>query len=142
MTTLINGLLGGLGAGLVAGVAVHTMADEPSATAVVLSRAVDDATATSRGFALAARVAYGGLAGVGLLALELSVLGVLAVPPSVGEAFGAALGWSALLFVGRVLVWRAVPSLPEDRSPLVELLAYHLVFGLGLGLWIRLTWIT
>lgn len=95
MTTL----LGGLVVGLLAGVALQLLDDDPSAATVVLARLVDDRTATSRGPELAAAVAYGGLAGLALLALELYALGVLAVPPSFAEAFGVALAWAAVLFV-------------------------------------------
>lgn len=142
MTTLLNGILGGLVVGLLASIALQLMDNEPSMTAVVLSRVVDDATAASRWPGLAVQVAYGGLAGLALLAVELYALDALAVPPSFGEAFGVALAWSALLFVAWVAGWRVAPSLPSDRSYYVELLLYHLVFGLGFGLWIRVTWIT
>lgn len=142
MTSLLNGLLGGLLIGLVAGIALQLIDNDPSATAVILSQVVDEGTATSRGLGFAGQVAYGGLAGLGLLALELYALGVLSVPPAFGTAFGVALVWSALLSVVWFVIWRALPSFRWDRSYVTELLMYHLVFGLGFGLWIRVTWIT
>ena len=129
MTTLLNGLLGGGAAGLVAALAVQAMA-----------------SSDARPSALAG-VADGALAGLGFVAVELSVAGVLGVPPSLGEALGAAVGWSALLCLGLLASRRlprsggangGVPVVPAARL----LIAYHLAFGVGLGLWVRLTWIT
>lgn len=142
MTTLLNGLLGGLLVGTVAAVAAQFVDAEPSATATVLERTVGTRVATSRRLEFAVRLLYGGLAGVVLVALELFALGVLAIPPSTGEAFGVSIAWSALLFGVLLVVLRLGDSLPFDRSHLVELLVYHLVYGLGFGVWIRMTWIT
>jgi hypothetical protein len=85
---------------------------------------------------------YGGLAGGTLLALELFVLGILGVPPTPVEALGVAVAWSALLFGGLSVAWRVASPTSLTRSRLGELLVYHLVYGLGFGLWIRMTWIT
>lgn len=141
MTTILNGLLGGLLTGLVAGVVTQLVTDDPSATAEALKGRLGNRVATSRWGEFAVQLSYGGLAGGVLVALELYVLGMLAVPPTIGEALGIAVTWSALLFGTQVVFWRVVSS-PLDRSHLVELLAYHLVYGLGLGAWIRMTWIT
>lgn len=45
----------------------------------------------------------------------------------------------AVLFVTAAVVWRAFFRDPLNRSSLVGLLAYHVVYGLGLGVWIRMT---
>ena len=142
MTTILNGLLGGLLVGFVAAVAVRFLDSEPSATAALLRRVGGDRVASSRWGEFAVLTVYGGLAGGALLVLELFVLQVLAVPPAFGEALGVTMALSALLFVILVAVWRIGSSLPLARSRLGELLVYHLVYGLGLGIWIRMTWIT
>lgn len=142
MTTILNGLLGGLLAGLVAGVVTKLVTDESSATAVMLRGRLGNGAATSRWGAVAVQSSYGGLAGGVLVVLELFVLGILAVPPTLGDALGIAVTWSALLFGTLVVFWRFDSSLSLDRSRLVELFAFHLIYGLGLGGWIRMTWIT
>lgn len=141
MTTLLNGLLGGLLTGLVAGFAIRLVDSDPSATARILQGLAGDATTTPRWSELAGQVLYGGLAGGTLLALELFVLGVLAVPPALGEALGAAVAWSALLFVLWAVVLRVGLSISSEPY-LRALFVYHLVYGIGLGIWIRATWIT
>ncbi|MFO8114742.1 MAG: hypothetical protein R6U01_05185 [Halorubrum sp.] len=85
---------------------------------------------------------YGGVAGVGLVVIELYVLRVLSVPPSFDVALGVAVARSAVLFVGAFLAWRKALSRPSDRSYVAELFAYHIVFGVGFAVWIRLSWIT
>ncbi|WP_254838604.1 hypothetical protein [Natronomonas marina] len=140
MTTVLNGLLGGLLVGVLAATVTRSVDTEPSAWAARTTDALGVRTVAARWLDGATRVAYGGVGGGALVALELYVLGVLAVPPTVGEAFGMAVAWSALLFAVRVLFARVGPS--PDRSRLVAPLVYHLVYGLGLGVWIRLTWIT
>lgn len=140
MTTLLNGVLGGLLVGLLAAVAVRRVAADPSATAA-LSRRLPGA-ASSRWREGFLQVAYGALAGGLLVALELYVLGLLGVPPTPVEAFGTALAWSAVLFVSLLTVARLDTPAVDSRSTLLELAVFHLVFGLGLGLWIRMTWIT
>lgn len=142
MTTILNGLLGGLLIGVVAAVVTRFVADDPSASAVVLEGTLGAGTLPSRWRGFVIRILYGGLAGGLLVALELFVLELLAVPPTTVEAFGVAVAWSALLF-GVLSVGRQVAS-PRSitRSHLGASLAYHLVYGLGLGLWLRMTWIT
>lgn len=137
MTTILNGVLGGLLVGLVATV-VTRIVGGGSATA----GGGDSRGATSRASDVAGHVLYGGLAGGLLVALELYVLHVLAVPPAVGRTLAVAVAWSALLFGTLLVVSRVGPTPPFDRATPGELLAYHLVYGPGLGVWIRMTWIT
>lgn len=135
-------MLGGLVAGLVAGVAATLVADDAPALSKVFETALDRDPSRSPWAGLLVGTLYGGVAGLLLLALELYALGVLAVPPTVAEAFGVALVWSAVLFLATVGIWRAVIDRASERSDLVGLLVYHLVYGVGLGVWIRTTWIT
>lgn len=141
MTTLPNGLLGGLLIGLVAGAVTRFVDSNPSVADILLKRGAGDGTTTSGWLELAGHVLYGGLAGGVLLALELFVLGILAVPPALWEALGVTVAWSALLFVLWAVVLRLGVSLPSESS-LRGLAVYHLVYGVGLGIWIRVTWIT
>lgn len=134
MTTVPNGVLGGLLVGLVAAVVTRFVGAGP----VAADRTPDGSAARPWWLAVVVLAAYGGLAGGLLVGLELYLLGVLAVPPTAVEAFGVAIAWSALLFVAAAVVSRAISSAPADRS----LLVYHLVYGLGFGVWIRVTWIT
>lgn len=142
MTTILNGLLGGLVGGTVAAFVTSLIADDPSVAEEVLRRAAGSNLTPSRRVAVFAQISYGGLAGGTLVALELFVLGVLAVPPTSVEAFSVAGAWSALLFGILLASWRFGPWQWVTSSQLGELLIYHLVYGLGLGGWIRLTWIT
>jgi hypothetical protein len=136
MTTILNGLLGGLVVGLVAATATRLVAGDASGGRVGF------AVPSSRWSTFAVRLSYGCLAGGALVALELFVLGLLAVPPTLLEAFGVAVAWSALLFGVLSAVRWVASSRSLARSHLGGSLVYHLVYGLGLGLWIRLTWIT
>lgn len=142
MTTLLNGLLGGLIVGLVAAVAAERADDGRSATRAVVRSLAGDGTANSLPVRLLARTAYGGVAGVALLALELYALGALGVPPSFGEAAAVAVAWSAVLFVVAFAVARAAFDPRDGTTDVRGLLLYHLVFGLGFAVWIRTTWIT
>lgn len=135
MTTIRNRLLGGLLTGFVAGVVTQLVKNDPSATAVVLKRIFGNRVAISRLGEGMVQLVYGGLAGGVLVALELFVLGMLAVPPTIGEALGIAVAWSALLFRYLVVFWWIDSSFPFDQSHLVELLVYHPAYGLGLGVW-------
>jgi hypothetical protein len=142
MTTPINGLLGGLVVGVVAAVATRLVAGESPATGAVAGNVLGADIASSALVRSAVRTCYGGLAGVALVALELYALGVLAVPPTLAEALGVAVAWSALLFGVVSVGWWVVASRSVARSRLGELFVYHLVYGVGFGLWIRLTWTT
>lgn len=141
MTTILNGLLGGLVVGAVAGIVVRLLDADSSATAALLDRATGTELSSSRWVLFGVRLVYGCLAGGALLALELSVLGMLGVPPTLGESLTVTLAWSALLLVTTASAWRVVSPSRSSR-PLLELLLYHLVYGVGLGVWIRVTWIT
>lgn len=132
MTTILNGLLGGFLIGLIAATVIRFMIKDSSATATLLEKWVELFILTS----------YGGFAGGTLIALELFVLEILAVPPTTIEAFGVAVAWSVFLFGMLNVVWRVAPSRWFPDSYRRKLLVYHLVYGLGLSLWIRLTWIT
>lgn len=140
MTTLLNGLVGGLLVGLGAGIVAQVLTGDLTPRAMPPG-VFGGREATTRWVAGAMQVAYGGLAGLALIALELFVLGLLAVPPTIAEALGIALAWSGLLLGMLVVGWRAVsPAL--DRPRLRGLIVYHVGYGLGLGVWIRMTWIT
>lgn len=91
---------------------------------------------------LTVQIGYGSFAGGLLVALELFVLRVIAIPPTTREAFSLALAWSTLLFLGATIFGRFTMSKFDSRLHLRELLGYHLIYGLGLGIWIRMTWIT
>lgn len=142
MTTLLNGLLGGLLVGVVAALVARLVGDAPAAMSRLVGTARGGDAPRSPWVGLLLSVLYGSVAGGVLVALELYVLGVLAVPPTAAEAFGVALAWSAVLFVAVAAVGRAAADLAEERSYLLELFVFHLVYGVGLGLWIRMTWIT
>lgn len=142
MTTVLNGLLGGLLAGVIAAVAARRARGEPPAVGSLLAWVVGNRNARARWAGHAARLAYGGVAGAALVTLELTVVSALAVPPGLGAALGIAVAWSAVLAGLLVVGRRLAAAIPFCHAPLRELLTYHLVFGLGLGIWIRLTWIT
>ena len=142
MTTILNGLLGGLLVGLVAAVIARFVSKEPSATAALLVRALGSETSSVRRMEFVVWGLYGALAGGLLVALELHVLEILGVPPAPVEAISIAVAWSALLLSVLSVIWWIASSHSSGRSHLGGLLVYHLVYGLGLGLWIRLTWIT
>lgn len=128
MSSIINGLLGGGLAGLVAVLV----------TAVV-SSGEPLLPGASRGVSAIAGVSYGVVAGGALVALELSVLNLLSVPPATGTVMAITLLWAGLLFFLTVI---AEVGLGRDRAGFTGLLVYHGLFGLALGAWIRLTWIT
>lgn len=141
MTTLLNGLLGGLLIGLVAGAATEMIDSDRSPTATILHRLTGRETAVSRWSELAIQTLYGSLAGGVLLTLELYVLNALTVPPTRVEALGVAVAWSAVLFVLWAIVFRVAFS-RSSKSKLAPAFVYHLIYGVGLGFWIRPTWIT
>ena len=143
MTTVLNGLIGGLVAGLVAASVARLVrravdsSDAPALAAAVLGAR----TAASGWWGLAAEVLYGCVAGGTFVALELSVLGVLGVPPATGAALASAVGWSVALFAVAAVVCVA-RGRSLDGPFAAELVVYHLAYGLCLGVWIRVTWIT
>ena len=139
MTTVPNGIVGGLLAAIVA-----VGLTPPIAGLRVSGRATASNTRVrprSRRWTVGLSVVYGAVAGGLFLVLELYVFGVLGVPPGVLEALGSALLWSAVLCAGWLAVRRVAPG-RLDAIAADHLVVFHLVFGVGLGLWIRVTWIT
>lgn len=141
MTTVLNGLLGGALAGVLASVIARAVLSNRSAAIAVVDALFGTTLADSSLTATLVDLLYGALAGGVLLALELYVLGLLGVPPSIGEAFGVGIGWGVVLLALATLVANAVGG-RIDRATASHLVAYHLAFGLALGLWIRISWIT
>lgn len=142
MTTLLNGLLGGLLVGVAATLAVEVVGDGRSAVSAMLGVLSPERAGTVRVWRIATAVLYGTLGGLALVAVELYVLGVVGVPPTPLEAYGLAVAWAVLLLAAVAVAYRFVFRLRFDRDVLVDLLLFHAVYGLGLGLWIRMTWIT
>ncbi|MBX0323386.1 hypothetical protein EGH21_10130 [Halomicroarcula sp. F13] len=85
---------------------------------------------------------YGAVAGGALVALELSVFGVLGVPPSAVDVLGLTLGWGLTLLLATLAGVTLVAGRGVGRSAAVPLVVYHLVYALGLWVWVRATWIT
>lgn len=142
MTTLLNGLLGGLLVGVAATLAVEVVGDGRSALSAMLGVLSPARAGTARVWRIATVVLYGTLGGLAIVALELYVLGVVGVPPTPLEAYGLAVAWAVVLLAAVAVAYRFVFRLRFDRDVLVDLLLFHAVYGLGLGIWIRLTWIT
>ena len=140
MTTVLNGLIGGLVAALAAAGAARLVAADRS-DAPALATAVLGSRTASGWSGLAAEVLYGCVAGGAFVAFELSVLDVLGVPPATWDALGTAVGWSVALFVVAAAVGY-VRGRSLDGPFVAELVVYHLAYGLCLGVWIRATWIT
>lgn len=128
MTTVVNGLLGGGVAGLFA-VLATTLA--PTGVGIL--------PGASRAVRVVAGTSYGVLAGGTLVAVELFVLQLLSVPPPTGTAMAVALLWAGVLFFLGAIV---EIGLGREGGGFTGLLVYHGVFGVALGAWIRLTWIT
>jgi len=141
MTTLVNGLLGGALAALLATAGASLVPSAPS-DASPNPRGRTEPSRSSHWLPPLVGVLYGSTAGGLLVALERSVLGLLAVPPTLEAALGVAVGWSALLFVLSVPGRRVLRGHLRERVDVATLLVYHLLYGVGLGLWVRLTWIT
>ena len=141
MTTVLNGLIGGLLAGVVAAGAARLVAADSADVPALAAAVLGDNAAVSGWRGLAVEVLYGCVAGGAFVAIELSVLDVLGVPPAAWDAVGTAAAWSTALFVVAVAVGY-VRERSLDRPFAAELAAYHLAYGLCLGVWIRLTWIT
>lgn len=139
MTTILNGLLGGAIVGVVATLAAKLARGEQRAKPV---GSTGTESTASRWRTSVPPVAYGSAAGCVLVALELFVLDALAVPPSLGEAFAVAVAWSVVLLVGMLAILRFVPEMQREELQPGVLAVYHFVFGVGFGVWIRMTWIT
>lgn len=140
MTTVLNGLLGGLVVGAVAS-GVLRLAGE-GLSAAVLGEPGGDALAAHPWVRPLLELLYGTAAGGLFVALELTVLGVLSVPPTASEALAVGGLWGAVLLAALGLVLRVLGAAPTDPGAVRVLLAYHLLYGVGLGAWIRLTWLT
>lgn len=134
MTTLINGVLGGLIASAVAAIAIHAIGG-PRPFEVP----GEDATRV-RWRVLQATLGYGAIAGLGFMVIELYVVGLLGIPPTFVEAFAAAGLWATVMLVVSTLA--SYVSEKHVLGGVRRLLVFHLVFALAFGLWIRVTWIT
>lgn len=135
MTTLINGVLGGLAAGAVAAIVIHLRGGDRPFEAP--GRENDTAV---RWRVLQATLGYGAVAGFAFMLLELYVVGWLSVPPTAFEAFVAAGLWA-----GVMLAVSTVASFVGEGHELGgfrRLLVFHLVFAVVFGVWTRVTWIT
>lgn len=135
MTTVLNGLVGGALVAVVATFAVHLV--DPTR-----ARAATETPTADRVRAFLVPVLYGSAAGGVLIALELLVLDHLAVPPTVGEAFSVAVPWGILLLLASLVVWRFGLGGRSDKVQPRTLVVYHVILAVGLGVWIRVTWIT
>lgn len=87
-------------------------------------------------------MSYGALVTVTLHTLETRFVGLIAIPPTTAEAVGFTLAWSATLglviaAVGPLLRWPGTGRLRR-----LDVLGFHLGYGLLLGSWVRLTWLT
>lgn len=146
MTTPLNGLLGGVIVGLAAALAVHfgsRLAPAPEgAEGSIWHRVLGDRFGGRRWARVDSLAVYGGILGTLLLAVELFVLGVLGVPPTWFEALAVAGLWSLGAFAVLAVSLRVALGSALGGRALGGLLAYHAVYGLGLGAWLRLTWIT
>lgn len=135
MSTLINGVLGGLIASAVAGIVIHVLGgDRP------FEVQGEENTSKVRWRVLQATLGYGAVAGLGFMIVELYVVNGLGVPPTVVEAFAAAGLWGAVM-----LAVSALASFVGEKQELggfQRLLVFHLVFAVAFGAWIRITWIT
>lgn len=141
MTSLLNGFIGGLVVGALAASATRLVATYPSSTTVLLRRYLGRGVEVSDTLVFAVQIAYGCFAGGVLVGLDLFILNLLAVPPAIGKAVGIAVIWSGFLAAIWVIYSWIATRRTAGGTPRRELLAYHLVYGLGLGLWIRFTWI-
>lgn len=171
VTTIVNGLLGGAVAGLLGTLALALAPLEPPAISPVAdgpggatatdessdagvtggSGERDGADATSEVAASGAArrsgrvvravvgVGYGAVAGATLVALELFVVNAVSVPPAATTALAVTLVWAGMLFFLGVVTEVATG---RDQRGFTGLLVYHAVFGVALGVWIRLTWLT
>ena len=138
MTTVANGVIGGLLGGLLA-VRLTRLTVGSRVDPVGTADAASDAGQWRRWRSIAAVTVYGGLAGGAMVAIELYSLGVLGVPPSLVEAYTIAVAWGAVLCgavlgLGRFATNRVVTA----RQTVV----FHVLYAVWLGGWIRFTWLT
>ncbi|MEF8808613.1 hypothetical protein [Natronomonas sp.] len=135
MTTLINGVLGGIIASAVAAIALHVLGG-PRPFEVP----GEENTTTVRWRVLQATLGYGAIAGLGFMIVELYVVDWLSVPPTAVEAFAAAGLWAGLMFAMSALA--SLVGEGQELGGFRRLLLFHLVFGVVFGIWVRMTWIT
>jgi hypothetical protein len=143
VTTALNGVLGGLVAALATAAAAALRGAGPSTTARALAdRFGGPATAARyRLTSVAAHLGYGALVGGSLVVVDQRALNLLSVPPGLGPALGAAVGWAIRFGASTVAIW-AASGVDVDRERLVSVFAAHVTLGVLLGLWIYATWIT
>lgn len=141
MTSIVNGLVGGALVALATTVLLELVDDRLPVTPTVVESFVDHAIPLAW-LRYLLQLLYGSATGGTLVALDLFVFGMLGVPPTTVEALGLAVVWSAALLLTVVVVSRFILENRLDRTSFLTLLAYHLLYGLGLGVWIRATWIT
>lgn len=140
VTTVLNGLLGGLVAGAVAVVALRIAAGPQSLLASVRGDTSDLGT-VDRVVGVLAELVYAAVVGGLFVALERYVLDTLAVPPRGDRVLWLTLGWAVALFLVGTVVWRLGGDRSLLRGPYRDLLSFHLTYALVLAAWIRLTWI-
>lgn len=85
---------------------------------------------------------YGLLASVVLFAVDARFFDVLSVPPMITDAVGIAVGWSMLLGVILATAWPYLPNRMVGPAKPLDILGFHLAYGVILGVWIRVTWLT
>lgn len=142
MTTILNGILGGVIVGLLATLVTRVVGNRLGRDSELESGSDSTPLVESSRVLSGLLVGYGSILGGVFVALELIVLGLIGVPPTLAEAFGAALRLSVIAFAAAFLLWRFGSGASLTQSRRTRLLVYHLVYGLGFGAWIRLTWIT
>lgn len=139
MTTLLNGPIGGLIAGLGETLAPGIADGDRPAASELLGELFGEEARSARPWRVAFLVLYGTIGSLHLVALELFALGAVGTPPSPLEAYDLAVGWGIVMLVV-FPVYRGL-GLQFYRDALVDLLVFLAVFGFGLGIWIRTPWI-
>jgi len=139
VTTLLNGLLGGVLAGVVTAAGVALVGEGPSLTARSLARYRGGDPSADRAAAVAAHVAYAGAAGLGLAAVELHVLDLWSGPVPFAAAVPVGVAWTAAL-AGLTVAWWAAVGESVDAGLLTRVFVSHLALGVLLGAWVGLTW--
>lgn len=138
MTTPLNGAIGGLFAALLSAVVVRLlrMVARHGTAGLSMQR-----VRVRRVWAIVLLL-YGLLAGATLVTLDSRIFGGLSVPPTTVEAIGVALAWSAVLGLVLAAVGPHIWGTRVRQIRRIDILGFHLMYGLTLGIWIRLTWIT
>jgi hypothetical protein len=139
MPTPLDGLLGGLLAGVVTTLGAALVGVRPSLTARSLASRRDRDPAAYRAAAVAAHVAYAGAAGLGLALAELYLLDLWTAPVSFAAAVPVAVAWTTALATLTVVWWAAVGE-SVDRRLVTRVFVSHLALGVLLGVWVWLPW--